>query len=85
MEDTRIVELYLLRDESAIQETAEKYGGRLRALSFGMVRDWKNVKTIPMPRPGTPYRPMSPGTISTHFWPGSPGIFPSTAAGTAAA
>ena len=44
MEDTRIVELYLLRDESAIQETAEKYGGRLRALSFGMVRDWQTAE-----------------------------------------
>ena len=44
MEDTGIVELYLLRDESAIQETAEKYGGRLRALSFGMVRDWQTAE-----------------------------------------
>lgn len=28
MEDARIVDLYLLRDESAIRQTAEKYGGR---------------------------------------------------------
>ena len=44
MEDTRIVDLYLLRDESAIRQTAEKYGGRLRALSFGMVRDWQTAE-----------------------------------------
>lgn len=44
MEDAKIVDLYLLRDESAIQATAEKYGGRLRALSFGMVRDWQTAE-----------------------------------------
>ena len=44
MEDARIVDLYLLRDESAIRQTAEKYGGRLRALSFGMVKDWQTAE-----------------------------------------
>lgn len=39
MEDTRIVELYFNREESAIDETAKKYGTRLRALSFGIVGD----------------------------------------------
>lgn len=39
MEDTRIVDLYLNREESAIEETAKQYGNRLRALSFGMVGD----------------------------------------------
>lgn len=39
MDDERIVELYLSRDEAAIKETAEKYGGRLKALSFGIVGD----------------------------------------------
>ena len=39
MEDTRIVDLYLNREESAIGETAKKYGTRLRALSFGIVGD----------------------------------------------
>ena len=39
MEDTRIVELYLNREESAIDETAKKYGSRLRTLSFGIVGD----------------------------------------------
>ncbi len=39
MDDDQIVELYLTRDEDAIRKTAEKYGNRLRALSFGIVQD----------------------------------------------
>ena len=39
MEDSVIVNLYLARDEDAIRHTAEKFGGRLRALSYGIVRD----------------------------------------------
>jgi RNA polymerase sigma-70 factor (ECF subfamily) len=39
VEDHRIVELYLHRDEAAIGHTAEKYGSRLRSLSMGIVDD----------------------------------------------
>ena len=39
MEDREIVALYLERDEAAIRQTSEKYGGRLRALAFGIVKD----------------------------------------------
>lgn len=39
MDDSQIVELYLRRDESAVAHTAEKYGGRLRALALGILRD----------------------------------------------
>lgn len=39
MDDNKIVELYLLRDETAIRQTAEKYGSRLRALAYGIVND----------------------------------------------
>ena len=39
MEDDRIVELYLRRDEEAVRRTSEKYGNRLRALAHGIVRD----------------------------------------------
>lgn len=39
MEDNDIVELYLMRDEAAIRETAEKYGSRLRALALRIVED----------------------------------------------
>ena len=39
LEDEKIVQLYLERDETAIRHTAEKYGLRLRALSFGITSD----------------------------------------------
>ena len=39
LEDNRIVELYLIRDETAISQTAEKYGSRLRNLAYGIVED----------------------------------------------
>jgi len=39
LDDNRIVALYLLRDETAISLTAEKYGGRLCALAYGIVND----------------------------------------------
>lgn len=39
MDDHEIVELYLLRDEAAIRQTAEKFGSRLRALAYGIVCD----------------------------------------------
>lgn len=39
LEDNRIVELYLLRDETAIGQTAAKFGGCLRSLAYGIVND----------------------------------------------
>ncbi len=39
MEDNIIVDLYLNRDETAINETRDKYGNRLRSLSFNIVKD----------------------------------------------
>ena len=39
MEDEKIIRLYFLRDESALEYTADKYGARLRALSFGITSD----------------------------------------------
>ena len=37
MDDRRIVELYLARDERAITETIAKYGAALHTLSFRIV------------------------------------------------
>ena len=39
MEDEKIVELYLDRNEEAISRTTEKYGVRLRKLAMGIVED----------------------------------------------
>lgn len=41
MDDGKIVELYLLRDETSIKQTAEKFGNRLRSLAYGIVNDWQ--------------------------------------------
>ena len=39
MDDNRIVELYLARDEAAIAETRRKYGSKLRKISYALIRD----------------------------------------------
>ena len=39
MEDNRIVDLYLSRDEMAIKQSKEKYGKRLQSLAYGIVDD----------------------------------------------
>lgn len=44
LEDSRIVELYLSRDEAAVECTAEKYGARLRALAQSIVDDRQSAE-----------------------------------------
>ena len=44
MDDNKIVELYLLRDETAIKQTTEKYGSRLRSLAYGIVNDQQTAE-----------------------------------------
>lgn len=39
LEDTLIVDEYLKRNEDAIKMTSEKYGRKLRSISYGIVRD----------------------------------------------
>lgn len=39
MEDTKIIELYFARNESAIQETAAVYGQKLNRLSFSIMKN----------------------------------------------
>ena len=39
LDDDKIIELYLLRDETAINRTSEKYGSRLRSLAYGIIND----------------------------------------------
>lgn len=44
MNDSLIVDLYLSRDETAIKQTSEKFGSRLRSLSYGIVKDRQTVE-----------------------------------------
>ena len=39
MNDEKIVELYLKRDEKALSETSRRYGSRLRSVSFNIVQN----------------------------------------------
>ena len=44
LDDDRIIELYLLRDETAINQTSEKYGSRLRSLAYGIINDQQTAE-----------------------------------------
>lgn len=44
MDDGRIVDLFLARDEVAIAHTSQKYGKRLRTLSHGIVQDLQTAE-----------------------------------------
>ena len=44
MDDSRIVDLYLQRDESALNHTADKFGSRLRTLSYRIVADYPTAE-----------------------------------------
>ena len=39
LEDNQIIDLYLVRDETAIRKTKEKYGSRLYMLAYGIIND----------------------------------------------
>lgn len=44
MEDREIVELYWKRDEAAIRETAQKYGGYCYAIAYNILRNAEDAK-----------------------------------------
>ena len=44
MNDNEIVDLFLVRDEGAIDETAIKYGVRLRSLAYGIIQDFETAE-----------------------------------------
>ena len=44
MDDEKIVELYLKRNEEAISRTSEKFGKRLQKLSFGITEDFETAE-----------------------------------------
>lgn len=39
LDDTKIIDLFFERDETAIRYASEKYGNRLRSLSHSIVKD----------------------------------------------
>ena len=68
MNDEKIVELYLLRDEAAIENTAEKYGSRLRNLSFGMVGDLLTAEECENDTYMAAWNSIPPNEPKTYFY-----------------
>lgn len=44
VDDNEIVELYMSRDETAIEKTAEKYGSRIYSLAYGILCDRQSAE-----------------------------------------
>ena len=44
MDDSKIIDLFFSRDETAIRHTAEKYGKRLRSLSYNIAHDFQTAE-----------------------------------------
>ena len=44
MDDNKIIDLYLRRDETAVKQTSEKFGDHLRALAYGIVKDHQTAE-----------------------------------------
>ena len=44
MEDEKIIDLSLARDESAIRETAAKYGTRLKAIAYAILESRESAE-----------------------------------------
>lgn len=44
MEDGRIVELYLNKEEQALTESAQKYGRKLRGIAYGILRNFSDAE-----------------------------------------
>lgn len=68
MEDERIVELYLSRDESALERTAEKYGKRLRSLSLGIVHDAQTAEECENDTYMTAWNSIPPHEPKSYFY-----------------
>ena len=69
MDDSKIVELYLLRDEDAIQQTAMKYGKRLRSISYGIVQDQQAAEECESDTYIQAWNTIPPNEPRTYFYP----------------
>ena len=69
MEDEKIVELYLRRDETAIDRTAEKYGARLRSLAWGIVMDQQTAEECENDTYLAAWNAIPPHTPKQYFYP----------------
>ena len=75
LDDNRIVDLYLSRDETAIAHTSEKYGSRLRNVAYGIVEDLHTAEECENDTYMEAWNsipPMSRRATCLHFWPALP-------------
>lgn len=68
MEDERIIQLYFLRDESALEHTAEKYGARLRNVSFGITSDEQTAEECENDTYLEAWNVIPPSNPKTYFY-----------------
>ena len=68
MEDEEIIALYLSRDETAVKQTAEKYGQRLRALSLRIAGDWQTAEECENDTYMEAWRSIPPHKPETYFY-----------------
>ena len=69
MEDDKIVDLYLRRDEDAIHRTAEKYGSRLRSLALGILGDREGAEECENDTYLTAWNTIPPHVPKLYFYP----------------
>ena len=69
MEDEKIVDLFLSRDESAITYTQEKYGPRLRHLAEGIVMDQGAAQECENDTYLAAWNSIPPNTPENYFYP----------------
>lgn len=68
MDDNQIVDLYLMRDEAAIEETSKKFGSRLRALAHGIVKDRQTAEECENDTYMEAWRCIPPHTPRTYLY-----------------
>lgn len=68
MEDEKIVQLYMDRDETAISSTSEKYGARLRSLAFGITKDGRTAEECENDTYLEAWRLIPPADPSAYFY-----------------
>lgn len=68
MEDERIIQLYFMRDETALEYTADKYGSRLRSLSFGITSDEQTAEECENDTYLEAWNAIPPSDPKTYFY-----------------
>ena len=69
MEDEKIVELYLSREEKAIRYTSDKYGSKLRHISYRITKDLQTAEECENDTYMEAWKRIPPNEPRTYFFP----------------